>query len=134
MKSSQDELLRVSLFNALLLCRKKDCRDVDLLCGFAKGTVASMRSKGFSIPGINSKIERAMDFRLFSDERTWHLRQACFYRYGFDPMVVEKHELKKRIEQLEIRHRVPPKANRDDLVQTILDFCAVRSGPQTITT
>jgi hypothetical protein len=116
--------LHVRLVNALILCRGIDCRVLDEKRGCEAGTFSAMRSKDFPGESIRAKVERSLSCRIFSDERTWHLREACFRRYSFDPALLEKAELKEWIARLDIQHRVPPNAGRPALVQTILNFFA----------
>ena len=123
MLGNQDSL-EVRLINALMLSRNLDARMMDEKCGFEPGTFSALRSKDFSGEGTRAKVERAFSCRVWCDEHTWHLREACFRRFGFDPSILQRSELKEWIDRLDIRHRVPPSADRAALVQTVLNFLA----------
>jgi len=125
----EPEPLEVRQVNALLLTRGWAPRDVDHLCGWADGTFSAERSRNFSGgDGVRARVERAFSTRIWSDERTWLLREACVRRYAFDPALQERAVLRAWIKQLGLEHRTNGSATRDQMASVLLNHMATKAA------
>ena len=128
-RGGEPESLEVRQVNALLLTRGWAPRDVDHLCGWADGTFSAERSRNFSGgDGVRARVERAFFTRIWSDERTWLLREACVRRYAFDPALQERAVLRAWIKQLGLEHRTNGSATRDQMASVLLNHMATKAA------
>ena len=118
--------LCVRKVNALMVSMDLGPRDVDQRAGWKEGSFSAYRSRGFPDEACRAKVERAFGHRLFCDERTWLLRDACFRRYSFDPAFLVKSELLAWIEKLSLLRRVPANPTHAQLVSVLLDHMAIK--------
>ena len=128
-KGGKPETLQMKLLAVLMLLRGWSPQDVDHRAGFALGTFAQMRSRQLPGDGFRARLERVFSLRLWSDERVWLLREACFARYNFDPSLLTVDELRQWIGKLDLNHRVPPQASRGQLETTVLNHLAISAKP-----
>lgn len=117
------ECVEVKQINALLLCNGWAPRDVDSRAGWNEGTFAQARTRNFP-EGTHARVERVFGVRIWCDERTWLLRDACFRRYQFDPALLNKGELRAWLKKLSLTHRVPANPTCEQLVSALLNHMA----------
>jgi hypothetical protein len=117
-RSSETDALRI-----LLIQRGMNTVGLARLAGFSRGGMSAAIAKSFPHLPARWRVERALGYvPIWSSPKTVRLRRECSERLGFDPFLLNIHELRERARRLPIRG--PSDRSKDALVAAIFEHLA----------